>query len=122
MELLPVLGEQVLVFVHLAPVQPHDGVQVFQLPLAPLVEGAVYHGVVVPGVDEQHLVPQFFLLPLVKKPQGAGQALGIEEVVAHRDQHIHVAGAHHLFPNVPVLVLAVGGGGGHHKPGPAVLV
>ena len=92
------------------------------MPLAPLVEGAVHHGVIIPGVEKQDGVPQFLLLPLVEEPQGAGQAFGVEEIVAHRDHHVHVAGFHQLFPNVLVLALAVGGGGGHHKPGPAMLV
>ena len=67
MYVLKILFNEAFVFIGLASIQPHDGVQVLELPVAPLVESAIYHGVVASGVDKQHLVEQFFLLALVKK-------------------------------------------------------
>ena len=121
-QLMAVFVHELLVLVHLATVQPDDGVQVLELPFAPLVEGAVHHGVIIPGVDEEHLVPQGFLLSFIKEPQRTGQALGVEKVVAHADHDIHMPGLHQLLADILVLALAVGGGGGHNKAGAAVLV
>ena len=113
---------QLLIFLRLAPVQPDNGVQILELPLAPLVQCAVHHSIVIPGVEEQHLVLQLFGLSLIKEPQGTGQALGVEEVIAHADHHIHMTGLHQLLTNVAVLAGAVRGGGSHDKARPAVFV
>ena len=110
-----VLLNQVCILLCLTPVQPHDGVQVFQLPVAPLVQRAVHHGVIIPGVNKQHLVLQFFALAFIEKPQGAGQTLGVKEVVAHADHHVHMAGLHQLPADITVFAGAVRGGGGHNK-------
>ena len=114
--------QQSRIFFYFAPVQPHNGVQVLELPLAPLVQRAVHHGVVVPTVDKQHLVPQCLRLSLVEEPQRAGQRFGVEKVVAHADHHVHMAALHQLLPDVPVLAGAVCGGGGHDKTSPASLI
>lgn len=68
------------ILIHFAPIQPHNRIQILELPLTPLVQGAVHHGVIVPSIDEQHLVPQFLLFPFVEKPQGTGQTLGVEKL------------------------------------------
>ena len=100
------------IFRCLIAIQPNNGVQVFQLPLAPFVQRAVHHGVVVPGVNKQHLIPQGFGLALVEEPQGTGQGFGVEKVVAHTDHHVHMTGLHQSLPDILVLAGAVRGGGG----------
>ena len=122
MYVLKILFNEAFVFIGLASIQPHDGVQVFQLPLAPLVESAVHHGVIVPGVDKQHLVEQFFPLALVKKPKGAWQTLGVEKVVAHADHDINVSGLHKFLTDVLILALAVRSRGSHNEACPAMFI
>ena len=111
-----------MVLVCVAAIEPDDGIQVFQLPFAPLIESAIYHRIIIAGVDEQNVVQQFFPLALIEEPKGARQALGIKEVVADTDHHIHMAGLYQLLADVLVFSLAVRGGGGHHKTSPAMLV
>ena len=50
-------------------IEPYDSVQIFELPVTPFVECAVNNGIVIPGVDEKHLVADGFALGLVEKPQ-----------------------------------------------------
>ena len=122
MYVLKILFNEAFVFIGLASIQPHDGVQVLELPVAPLVESAIYHGVVASGVDKQHLVEQFFLLALVKKPKGARQTLGVEKVVAHADHDINVSGLHKFLTDVLILALAVRSRGGHNEARPATFI
>ena len=64
----PVFIQQFCVFVLFPPVQPHDGIQILELPLAPLIERPVYHGIVIPGIDEQHLIQPIFRFALIEEP------------------------------------------------------
>ena len=110
------------VFFRFAPVEPDDGSQIFNLPAGPFIEGAVYDGIVVPGVDEKHLVPEGFRLALVEEPQGAGEALRVEEVVSHTEKDVYMAGADELFPDILIGFLAVRRGGGHDEARPSGVV
>ena len=51
-----VLCKKRMVLLYLSAIQPDDGIQVFHLPFAPLVECAVNDCVVVAGINEEHLV------------------------------------------------------------------
>ena len=110
-----VISHQCLVFLGLTPIQMHDGLQVAQLPLRPFVQGAVDHGVVVAGIDEQNLVADVGVLVAVEEPQRAWQGKGIKEVVAHAHHHIHIARADEFFADIAVFVRAVGGRASHHE-------
>ena len=68
-QVLSVNIQQFYVLLRFTTVQPHDSVQIFELPIAPLIQGAVDHGIIIPGVDKQHLVLQFLGLSLIKEPQ-----------------------------------------------------
>ena len=76
----------------------------------------------VAGVDHQYLVLQVCGLAFVKEPQGAGQAAGVEELVANGHHHVDMAGLHQLLADVAVLVAGVRRTGGHHEAGAAALV
>ena len=73
------------------------------------------------GIDEQHLVLESLGLALVEEPQRARQALGVEEVVAHVEHHVHVARLHELAA-LGLLGLGIGGRGRHDKARSAMLV
>ena len=117
-----VVLNQLAVFVGLATVEVDDGLEVAQLPLGPLVEGAVHGGVVVAGINKEHLVTVLGTLATVKEPQRARQRQGIEEVVSHAHHHINVTGAHELLADVTLPLAAVGGGTGHDKACPAMVI
>ena len=72
----------------------NNGLQVTQLPLSPLVQGAVNHGIVIAGIDEEYLITNISMLVAVEEPQRARQRERIEEVVTHADHHIHVTCTH----------------------------
>ena len=103
-----ILRQKHLVLVHLATIEPDNGVEVLQLPVAPLVLSTVHHGIIVAGVDEQYGVQQMFRFALIQKPQRTGQALGVEEVVAHAHHHVHMAGLDKFFTDILVFTLTVG--------------
>ena len=117
-----ILRQKPLVLVHLAAIEPDNGVEVLQLPVAPLVLGAVHHGIIVAGVDEQYGVQQMFRFALIQKPQRTGQTFGVEEVVAHAHHHVHMAGLDKFFTDALVFALTVGSRGRHHKTRTAMLV
>ena len=117
-----ILRQKHLVLVLFTAIEPDNGVEVLQLPVAPLVLSAVHHGIIVAGVDEQYGVQQMFRFALIQKPQRTGQALGVEEVVAHAHHHVHMAGLDKLFTDVLVFALTVGSRGRHHKTRTAMLV
>lgn len=111
-----------MILLRFTTVQPHDSVQILKLPVAPLVQCAVDYGIVIPSIDEQHLVLQFLWLSLIKEPQRTGQALCVEEVVAHADHHIHMASFNQFLADVPILAGAVCCGRCHNEARPAMLV
>ena len=111
-----------MILAYLTPVQPHDGIQIFQLPLAPLVQGAIHYGIVIPGIDEQHMILDGFCLTLIEEPDRTGQRFGVEKVVAHAHHHIHMAGLHQFLPDVPILTGTVGGRRCHNESRPALLI
>ena len=117
-----ILRQKHLVLVLFTAIEPDNGVEILQLPVAPLVLGAVHHGIIVAGVDEQYGVQQMFRFTLIQKPQRTGQAFGVEEIVAHAHHHVHMAGLNELFTDVLVFALTVGSRGRHHKTRTAMLV
>ena len=86
-----VRAQQLPVLLRLAAIEPHDCREILELPRRPLVQGGGNGGVVALRVYEQHLVADGLRLVLVQEPQRAGQALGVEEVVAHVEHHVHCA-------------------------------
>jgi len=63
-----IFTQQALIGLLLASIQPNNGVHVSELPFAPLIQSTVRHGVVVPGIDEQHFVTQGLRFALIKEP------------------------------------------------------
>ena len=121
-EIIAILLQQCGILFGLAAIEPYDSVEVFELPFAPFVEPAVHNGIVIPGVDKQNLAADGFALGLIEKPQRTRQRLGIEEVVADGDHHVHVACLDKFLTNVFVLPLTVRCGGRHNETRTTVLV
>lgn len=76
--------------------------QVTQLPVGPLVERTVYDGIVVAGINKQHLVLDVVFLSFVERPQRTRQGQRVEEVVGDTDKDIHAASVDNLLTDVTV--------------------
>ena len=72
-------------------------------------------------IDEQHLVAYDLRLVLIKEPQRARKALGVEKVIAHVQHHVHHAGLHELAA-LGALGVGIGGGTCHNNTCTAVLI
>ncbi len=103
------------IFVKLPTVQPYNGIHIFKLPFGPFVESAVNYGIIIPGINEQHLVPVFLGFCLIKEPEGARQGFCIEEVVADTDHDIHMTCFYEALADIFIFSLAVRCGGRHNK-------
>ena len=117
-----ILFQKFVIFLRLAPVQPHDGVQIFELPIAPLVQGSVNYSIIVSGINEKHFILQFLPFSLVKEPQRAWQGFGIEKVITHTDHHIHMTSLNKLLADIAVFARAVRSGRSHDETGTTMLV
>ena len=117
-----VVGDERHELLGLAPVQPDDGVEVGVLLVGEDMRARRDHVVDVARVDHQHLIMQVLRLALVKKPQRAGQAAGVEELVANGHHHVDVAGLGQLFADVTVFVAGIRGTGRHDETSAAGVV
>ena len=121
-QIVVVFLQQSCVFFCLAAIEPYDGIQVLKLPFAPFIQRSVHNCIVIPGIDEQNLIPDCFALRFIEKPQGARQRFLIEEIITDGDHHVNVTGLDELFTDILIFALTVGSGGCHNETGAAMLV
>ena len=93
-------------------VQARNDGDVLDLLLAQLAVGPVDLREDVARVDEEHPLVR---LALVKEPQRAGQATGVEKLVADGHHHIDVAGLDQLLAGDGDLLLGAGLGEGENE-------
>ena len=100
MECFQIFGNQPAVLFFFSAIEPDNGIEIFQLPFAPFVEGAVNFSIIVAGIDEKNFIFQRFRFAFVKEPERTGQTFRIKEVVANADHCINVPGFDQFFADV----------------------